>query len=44
MRKDKLPFWFGFLGLVLVTGSTSSPSIGTAKPRLDKAKIVEVIR
>jgi hypothetical protein len=43
MVKGKRSFWFGFLGLVLVTGSTSSPSIGTAKTRLDKAKIVEVI-
>ncbi|WP_141734302.1 S41 family peptidase [Oligoflexus tunisiensis] len=43
MVKAKCSFWFGFLGLVLVTGSTSSPSIGTAKTRLDKAKIVEVI-
>jgi hypothetical protein len=30
-----------FLGMILVTGSLSSPSIGTAKERLNHAKIVE---
>lgn len=32
-----------FLGMVLVTGALSSPSIGVAKGRLDQAKIVETL-
>ncbi|HET9240166.1 MAG TPA: S41 family peptidase [Oligoflexus sp.] len=41
MFKRNYPGFLTFLGMVLVTGAVSSPSIGVAKERLNHAKIVE---
>jgi hypothetical protein len=43
MIKRKPSYWLTLVGIVLVTGSLSSPSIVMAKSRLDQAKIIAVL-
>lgn len=43
MSKRNSSFWLGISAFIVVTGASSSPSIGMAKERLDKAKIIETL-
>ncbi|HYX39045.1 MAG TPA: S41 family peptidase [Oligoflexus sp.] len=43
MIKGKPFQCLAFLGIMMVSGATISPSITTAKSRIDKAKVIEVI-